>query len=145
MDIGGDKPIPYLPLPREENPALGMRGLRASLWDPELLRTQLRAILRVQPVGQCRVLLPMVTDVEDLQDRARDHRGVREGDGRGDAARRRDDRDAGLGAAGRAARAPRPTTFPSAPTTCRSTRSRSIAGTPSSRAAWMRCTRRCCA
>jgi len=67
MDIGGDKPIPYLPLPREENPALGMRGLRASLWDPELLRTQLRAILRVQPAGQCRVLLPMVTDVEDLR------------------------------------------------------------------------------
>jgi phosphoenolpyruvate-protein phosphotransferase len=67
MDIGGDKPIPYLPLPREENPALGMRGLRTSLWAPELLRTQLRAILRVQPAGQCRVLLPMVTDVEDLR------------------------------------------------------------------------------
>jgi phosphoenolpyruvate-protein phosphotransferase len=67
MDIGGDKPIPYLPLPREENPALGMRGLRASLWEPELLRTQLRAILRVQPAGQCRVLLPMVTDVEELK------------------------------------------------------------------------------
>jgi phosphoenolpyruvate-protein phosphotransferase len=67
MDIGGDKPIPYLPLPREENPALGMRGLRASLWDPELLRTQLRAILRVQPAGQCRVLLPMVTDVDDMK------------------------------------------------------------------------------
>jgi phosphoenolpyruvate-protein phosphotransferase len=67
MDIGGDKPIPYLPLPREENPALGMRGLRASLWAPELLRTQLRAILRVQPAGQCRVLLPMVTDVEDMK------------------------------------------------------------------------------
>lgn len=67
MDIGGDKPIPYLPLPREDNPALGMRGLRASLWDPELLRTQLRAILRVQPHGQCRVLLPMVTDLEDLR------------------------------------------------------------------------------
>lgn len=67
MDIGGDKPIPYLPLPREDNPALGMRGLRASLWEPELLRTQLRAILRVEPQGQCRVLLPMVTDVEDLR------------------------------------------------------------------------------
>ena len=66
MDIGGDKPIPYLPLPREDNPALGMRGLRASLFEPALLRTQLRAILRVQPAGQCRVLLPMVTDVEDL-------------------------------------------------------------------------------
>jgi multiphosphoryl transfer protein len=67
MDVGGDKPIPYLPLPREDNPALGMRGLRASLWEPVLLRTQLRAILRVQPAGQCRVLLPMVTDVGDLE------------------------------------------------------------------------------
>ena len=67
MDIGGDKPIPYLPLPREDNPALGMRGLRASLREPALLRTQLRAILRVTPHGQCRVLLPMVTDVEDVR------------------------------------------------------------------------------
>jgi multiphosphoryl transfer protein len=67
MDIGGDKPIAYLALPREENPALGMRGVRASLSRPELLRTQLRAILRVTPPGQCRVLLPMVTDLEDLR------------------------------------------------------------------------------
>ena len=66
MDIGGDKPIPYLPLPREENPALGMRGLRASLWRPELLREQVRAILRVKPAGQCRILLPMVTDVAEI-------------------------------------------------------------------------------
>jgi len=67
MDVGGDKPIPYLPLPREDNPALGMRGLRASLWQPELLRSQVRAILRVQPAGQCKVLLPMVTDADDLK------------------------------------------------------------------------------
>ena len=67
MDVGGDKPIPYLPLPREDNPALGMRGLRSSLWQPELLRAQVRAILRVQPAGQCKVLLPMVTDTEDLK------------------------------------------------------------------------------
>ena len=67
MDIGGDKPIPYLPLPREDNPALGMRGLRASLWQPDLLRSQVRAILRVQPAGQCKVLLPMVTDADDLK------------------------------------------------------------------------------
>jgi len=67
MDVGGDKPIPYLPLPREDNPALGMRGLRSSLWQPDLLRAQVRAILRVQPAGQCRVLLPMVTDVDDLK------------------------------------------------------------------------------
>jgi len=67
MDVGGDKPIPYLPLPREDNPALGMRGLRASLWQPDLLRSQVRAILRVQPAGQCKVLLPMVTDADDLK------------------------------------------------------------------------------
>jgi phosphoenolpyruvate-protein phosphotransferase len=67
MDIGGDKPIAYLQLPREENPALGMRGLRASLSQPELLRAQLRAILQVQPPGRCRILLPMVTDLGDLR------------------------------------------------------------------------------
>ena len=67
MDIGGDKPIAYLPMPPEENPALGLRGVRASLWKPELLRTQLRAVLRVRPAGQCRILLPMVTDVEEVR------------------------------------------------------------------------------
>ena len=67
LDIGGDKPIAYLPLPHEENPALGLRGLRTSLRHPELLREQLRAILRVTPAGRCRILLPMVTDVEDIR------------------------------------------------------------------------------
>ena len=67
LDIGGDKPIPYLPLPREDNPALGLRGLRTSLWQPTLLRTQLRAILRVRPVHQCRILVPMVTDIGDVR------------------------------------------------------------------------------
>jgi phosphocarrier protein FPr/phosphocarrier protein len=67
LDIGGDKPIPYLPLPREENPALGLRGVRTSLWRPDLLRIQLRAILRVQPVGQCRILLPMITDAGEIR------------------------------------------------------------------------------
>ena len=67
LDIGGDKPIPYLPLPAEENPALGLRGIRTSLWRPDLLRTQLRAILSVQPAEQCRLLLPMITDVGELR------------------------------------------------------------------------------
>lgn len=67
LDIGGDKPIPYLPLPPEENPALGLRGVRTSLWRPDLLRVQLRAILRVQPVEQCRVLLPMITDSAEIR------------------------------------------------------------------------------
>jgi phosphoenolpyruvate-protein phosphotransferase len=67
MDIGADKPIPYLPLPPEQNPALGLRGLRTSLWHPELMRTQLRAMLRVQPLQQCRILLPMVTEVDEVR------------------------------------------------------------------------------
>jgi multiphosphoryl transfer protein len=67
LDIGGDKPIPYLPLPQEDNPALGLRGLRTSLAWPHLLKTQLRAILRLQPLNQVRVLLPMVTDIDDIR------------------------------------------------------------------------------
>jgi phosphoenolpyruvate-protein phosphotransferase len=67
MDIGGDKPLRYLPLPYEENPALGLRGIRTALWRKDLLRTQLRAALRVEPAGIVRVLLPMITDVAELR------------------------------------------------------------------------------
>jgi phosphocarrier protein FPr/phosphocarrier protein len=67
LDIGGDKPIPYLPLPHEDNPALGLRGVRTSLWRPDLLRIQLRAILRVRPAGKCRILLPMITDPGEIR------------------------------------------------------------------------------
>jgi len=66
LDVGGDKPIPYLPLPQEENPALGLRGVRTSLWRPDLLREQLGAILRVRPIQQCRILLPMITDRSEV-------------------------------------------------------------------------------
>ena len=66
MDIGGDKPIPYLPLPPEENPALGLRGLRTSLAFPTLMRAQLRAILRLRS-PQVRILLPMVNDLGELR------------------------------------------------------------------------------
>jgi multiphosphoryl transfer protein len=67
MDIGGDKPIPYLPLPPEENPALGLRGIRTSLWRPDLFDAQLRALLRVEPAGQCQVLLPMITEPAEVR------------------------------------------------------------------------------
>ena len=67
LDIGGDKPIPYLPFPREENPALGQRGIRHSLDHPELLRTQLRAILRGVPAAQCRIMVPMVIERDELR------------------------------------------------------------------------------
>jgi phosphoenolpyruvate-protein kinase (PTS system EI component) len=66
MDVGGDKPLRYLPLPAEENPALGLRGVRTALAHPQLLRTQLRAALRVQPAGCVRLLIPMITDVEEI-------------------------------------------------------------------------------
>ncbi len=67
LDAGGDKPIAYLPLPPEANPALGLRGLRTSLWRPDLFQVQLRAILRAAQHGPCRILLPMVTEPADLQ------------------------------------------------------------------------------
>ncbi|MHB1872461.1 MAG: phosphoenolpyruvate--protein phosphotransferase [Steroidobacteraceae bacterium] len=66
LDIGGDKPIAYLPLPPEDNPALGLRGIRTSLWREDLLDAQLRAVLAVEPVGQCRLLLPMITDLAEV-------------------------------------------------------------------------------
>jgi multiphosphoryl transfer protein len=66
LDAGGDKPIAYLPLPPEDNPALGLRGIRTSLAWPQLLRTQLRAVLGVNS-PHCRLLLPMITDVEEIK------------------------------------------------------------------------------
>jgi phosphoenolpyruvate-protein phosphotransferase len=66
MDVGGDKPLRYLPLPAEENPALGLRGVRTALARPDLLRIQLRAALRVQPFGRVRLLIPMITDVAEI-------------------------------------------------------------------------------
>ncbi len=66
MDVGGDKPLRYLPLPEEENPALGLRGVRTALARPDLLRTQLRAALRVEPPGVVQLLVPMVTDVAEI-------------------------------------------------------------------------------
>ena len=66
MDVGGDKPLKYLPLPPEDNPALGLRGIRTALRHSELLRTQLRAALKVTPVGIVRILLPMITDASEV-------------------------------------------------------------------------------
>jgi phosphoenolpyruvate-protein phosphotransferase len=67
LDAGGDKPLLFAPAPHEPNPALGLRGLRASLRRPELFRAQVGAILRVTGPGERRILLPMVTDLADLR------------------------------------------------------------------------------
>lgn len=66
LDIGGDKPVRYLPIAPEENPALGLRGVRVGLAHPALLETQLRAILRAGAPGQCRILVPMVASLDEL-------------------------------------------------------------------------------
>ncbi len=67
LDAGGDKPLAYFPIAPEENPALGVRGVRATLQEQDLLRTQLRAILRVKPFGIARIMVPMITCVEELR------------------------------------------------------------------------------
>src|SRR4030095_13495893 len=58
LDVGGDKPLPYLPIPREDNPFLGERGIRVGLDRPEVLRTQLRALLRASSAGKLSVMFP---------------------------------------------------------------------------------------
>jgi phosphocarrier protein FPr/phosphocarrier protein len=67
LDVGGDKPLPFLPLPKEDNPFLGLRGIRVGLDRPEVLRTQLRAILRAAPHGNVHVMFPMVATLDDVR------------------------------------------------------------------------------
>ena len=66
LDIGADKPAPWLPLPPADNPALALRGVRIGLRHPELLKTQLRAILRAWPAADCRIMVPMVASVSEI-------------------------------------------------------------------------------
>jgi multiphosphoryl transfer protein len=66
LDAGADKPLPALPMPREDNPFLGVRGIRLSLERPELLATQFRAILRVAAEHPLKVMLPMVATVAEV-------------------------------------------------------------------------------
>jgi phosphocarrier protein FPr/phosphocarrier protein len=68
LDVGGDKPLSYLPLPREANPFLGVRGIRVSLEHPALFLTQLRAILRAAPAGDVHVMFPMIATLEELRE-----------------------------------------------------------------------------
>ena len=67
FDIGADKKVPYLGTGNEENPALGLRGVRLSLARPELFATQLRAIVRGVPDAQRRIMLPMIADLQELR------------------------------------------------------------------------------
>jgi multiphosphoryl transfer protein len=65
LDVGGDKPLPYIQMQREDNPFLGERGIRLCLNRPELFRQQLRAILRAAPHGNLRIMFPMVGDIDE--------------------------------------------------------------------------------
>ena len=67
LDIGGDKVVPYLVLPREENPFLGIRGIRLCLQRPELFLPQLRAIYRASATGPVKIMFPMIATLEDLR------------------------------------------------------------------------------
>lgn len=67
LDIGADKPAPWLPLDPEDNPALGLRGIRLQLQFPDLLETQLRAILAVRAARPLRVMLPMVSAAAEVR------------------------------------------------------------------------------
>lgn len=65
LDVGGDKPLSYLPIEREDNPFLGVRGIRLAAQYGAILRTQLRAILRAAAHGPVQVMFPMVATLED--------------------------------------------------------------------------------
>ncbi|MCM3040644.1 phosphoenolpyruvate--protein phosphotransferase [Paenibacillus motobuensis] len=67
LDIGGDKELPYLQMPRELNPFLGYRAIRLCLDRPHLFLTQLRAILRASNYGQVRLMLPMICAAEEIR------------------------------------------------------------------------------
>ena len=67
MDIGGDKDLPYLPLPEEMNPFLGYRAIRISLDRTDLFRTQLRALLRASAYGKLAIMFPMIATVAEFK------------------------------------------------------------------------------
>ena len=67
LDVGGDKPLSYWPMPREDNPFLGVRGIRLTLTRPEVLETQLRALLTAAGTRPLRIMFPMVKDIEEFR------------------------------------------------------------------------------
>jgi len=68
MDIGGDKNVPYIDIPKEMNPFLGYRAIRLCLGNVEVFRTQLRAILRASVYGNVKIMIPMISTMKELKD-----------------------------------------------------------------------------
>ena len=67
LDIGADKQAPCLRLPKEENPALGLRAIRVCFQNPPIFKTQLRALFRASAFGRLSIMYPMITSVEELE------------------------------------------------------------------------------
>ena len=67
LDVGGDKPLEWLPQPAEDNPFLGVRGIRLCLQHPEILEVQLRAILQAAPYCRLHVMFPMIATLDELK------------------------------------------------------------------------------
>ncbi|HZC37966.1 MAG TPA: phosphoenolpyruvate--protein phosphotransferase, partial [Sphingomicrobium sp.] len=67
LDIGADKSAPYVAIGHEDNPALGLRGIRLSFARPDLFVTQLAAIVAAVSPAQCRIMLPMITEAEEVR------------------------------------------------------------------------------
>ncbi|MDO4798743.1 MAG: phosphoenolpyruvate--protein phosphotransferase, partial [Coriobacteriales bacterium] len=67
LDVGGDKEIPYMDLPKEENPFLGYRAIRYCLDHPEEYKVQLRALLRANAHGDIKIMVPLVTAIEEIR------------------------------------------------------------------------------
>jgi len=68
LDIGGDKELPYLHLPKEMNPFLGFRAIRLCLEEQEIFRTQLRALLRASSYGNLKIMFPMIATVSEFRE-----------------------------------------------------------------------------
>ena len=83
LDVGGDKPLPYLPLPAEANPFLGLRGIRLAELHAGLLRDQLRAAVRVAHESPVSLMFPMVSTLDELLSARRELDSVIESEGRG--------------------------------------------------------------
>jgi phosphotransferase system enzyme I (PtsI) len=66
IDIGGEKSLPQLKIEKEPNPALGLRAIRFSLRETDLFKVQIKAILRASAMGNVRILIPMVTEIEEI-------------------------------------------------------------------------------
>lgn len=66
LDVGGDKPISYINIPKEENPIVGLRGVRNYDLNKDVVESQLKALLKIKPAGVCKIMAPMVSSVPEV-------------------------------------------------------------------------------